>query len=41
MKTTEVGVLRPTPSAPPWVMRPMCVEMTGIMKPNTNAVVSD
>ena len=35
LKTTEVVVARPTPSAPPRVSNPMCTEITGMTKPKT------
>ena len=41
MKTTEAVVARPTPSAPPRVNSPMWTEMSGMMKPNISAFMSE
>src|SRR5206468_906647 len=38
MTTTDVVVARPTPSAPPRVIRPMWTEMRGMAKPNASAL---
>ena len=38
MKTTDCVVVLPTPSAPPVVLRPMWMAITGIAPPNTNAL---
>lgn len=41
MKTTASVVVRPTPSAPPRVRKPMCSEMIGIRKPKAAPLTSE
>ena len=41
MNMTEDVVALPTPSAPPCVRKPMCVEIMGIAKPNASPLASE